>query len=47
MYKDNKKFLTLNVIKMLKLIITASEEASLNSSKKALYLKLLEVFLRF
>ena len=47
MYKDNKKFLTLNVTKMLRLIITASDEARLTSSKKSLYLKLLAVFLRF
>ena len=44
MFKDNKKFLTLNVSKILRHIILSAEEASLQSSKKALYLKLLEVF---
>ena len=44
MFKDNKKFLTLNVNKILRHIILSAEEASLQSSKKALYLKLLEVF---
>jgi hypothetical protein len=43
-FKDNKKFLTLNVSKILRVIIIASEESSLSSSKKALYFKLLEVF---
>ena len=46
MFKDNKRFLTLNVSKILRHIIISVEEASLNSSKKALYLKLLEVFCR-
>ena len=44
MFKDNKKFLTLNVSKILRYIIISAEESSLRSSKKALYLKLLEVF---
>ena len=44
MFKDNKKFLTLNVSKILRHIIISAEESSLRSSKKALYLKLLEVF---
>lgn len=47
MFKDNKKFLTLNVSKILRQIILSAEEASLQSSKKALYLKLLEVFCKF
>ena len=47
MFKDNKRFLTLNVSKILRHIILAAEEASLQSSKKALYLKLLEVFCKF
>ena len=47
MFKDNKKFLTLNVSKILRLIILSAEEAPLASSKKALYLKLLEVFCKF
>ena len=47
MFRDNKRFLTLNVSKILRQIIIAAEEASLQSSKKALYLKLLEVFCKF
>ena len=47
MFKDNQRFLTLNVSKILRQIITSAEEASLQSSKKALYLKLLEVFVKF
>lgn len=47
MFKNNKKFLTLNVQKILRQIIISSEEAALDSSKKALYLKLLEVFCKF
>ena len=47
MFKDNKKFLTLNVQKILRQIILSAEEAALESSKKALYLKLLEVFCKF
>ena len=47
MFKDNKKFLTLNVTKILRQIILSAEEAPLESSKKALYLKLLEVFCKF
>jgi len=47
MFKNNKKFLTLNVSKILRQVIHSSEEAALNSSKKALYLKLLEVFIKF
>ena len=47
MFKDNKKFLTLNVSKILRQIILSAEESALNSSKKALYLKLLEVFCKF
>ena len=47
MFKDNKRFLTLNVTKILRQIMIQAEEASLQSSKKALYLKLLEVFCKF
>jgi len=47
LFKDNKRFLTLNVSKILRQIILSAEEASLQSSKKALYLKLLEVFCKF
>lgn len=47
MFKDNKRFLTLNVTKILRQIMLSAEEASLQSSKKALYLKLLEVFCKF
>lgn len=47
LFKDNKRFLTLNVSKILRQIILSAEEASLSSSKKALYLKLLEVFCKF
>jgi hypothetical protein len=47
LFRDNKKFLTLNVAKILRQIIVSAEEASLQSSKKALYLKLLEVFCKF
>jgi hypothetical protein len=46
-FKDNKRFLTLNVSKILRQIILSAEEASLQSSKKALYLKLLFVFCKF
>ena len=45
-FKDNKKFLTLNVTKFLRTINNTAEEVSLSSTKKALYLKLLEVFCR-
>ena len=47
LFKDNKRFLTLNVTKILRQIILSAEEASLQSSKKALYLKLLQVFCKF
>ena len=46
-FRDNKRFLTLNVTKVLRQIISSAEEAPLTSSKKALYLKLLEVFCKF
>jgi hypothetical protein len=46
-FKDNKKFLTLNVTKFLRQIVNTAEEVALSSSKKAMYLKLLEVFCRF
>jgi len=46
-FRDNKRFLTLNVTKILRQIISSAEEAPLTSSKKALYLKLLEVFCKF
>jgi hypothetical protein len=47
MFKDNKRFLTLNVSKILRQIIISVEQAALHSSKKALYLKLLEVFCKY
>lgn len=46
-FKDNKKFLTLNVTKFLRVIVNSAEEVALSSPKKAMYLKLLEVFCRF
>jgi hypothetical protein len=46
-FKDNKKFLTLNVTKFLRTIVNTAEEVALSSSKKSMYLKLLEVFCRF
>ena len=46
-FKDNKKFLTLNVAKFLRNIVNSAEEMSLDSAKKANYLKLLEVFCRY
>jgi hypothetical protein len=46
-FKDNKKFLTLNVTKFLRTLNNTAEEVSLSESKKAMYLKLLEVFCRF
>lgn len=46
-FKNNKKFLTLNVTKWIRQIVNTSEEAALASSKKAMYLKLLEVYCRY
>lgn len=46
-FRDNKKFLTLNVDKFLRQIVNAAEEVTLSAPKKALYLKLLEVFCRY
>lgn len=46
-FRDNKKFLTLNVTKFLRQIVNFSEERLLDSPKKATYLKLLEVFTRY
>ena len=46
-FKDNKKFLTLNVAKFVRSIVGYSEERLLDSPKKATYLKLLEVFCRY
>ena len=46
-YKNNKKYLTLNVTKWIRQIVNTSEEAALASSKKAMYLKLLEVYCRY
>lgn len=45
-FRDNNKFLTLNVSKPIKQIINLAEEAPLTSGKKCMYLKLLEVFCR-
>ena len=46
-FKDNTKFLTLNVTKFIRNINNTAEEVSLNQPKKAIYLKLLEVFCRY
>ena len=46
-FKDNKKFLTLNVTKFIRAINNTAEEVSLSTPKKAVYLKLLEVFCRY
>jgi len=46
-FKDNTKFLTLNVTKFIRTINNIAEEVSLSAVKKAVYLKLLEVFCRF
>jgi len=46
-FKDNKRFLTLNVSKILRQIIISCEQANLTSSKKTIYLKLLFVFCKF
>ena len=40
-FKNNKKFLTLNVSKFLRNIVNASEEMEVNTSRKGNYLKLL------
>ena len=40
-FKDNKKFLTLNVTKFIRAINNTAEEVSLSTPKKAVYLKLL------
>jgi len=46
-FKDNSKFLTLNVTKFIRSINNTAEEVSLNQIKKAINLKLLEVFCRY
>jgi hypothetical protein len=46
-FKDNRKFLTLNVTKYLRSLVYTCEEVTLNFAKKAMYLKLLEVFCRY
>lgn len=46
-FKDNTKFLTLNVTKFIRSINNTAEEVSLNQIKKAINLKLLEVFCRY
>lgn len=46
-FKDNRKFLTLNVTKFIRAINNTAEEVSLQQVKKAVYLKLLEVFCRY
>lgn len=43
-FKDNSKFLTLNVVKFIRAINNTAEEVAPNLVKKAVYLKLLEVF---
>lgn len=47
LFKNNTKFLTLNVTKFIRTINNIAEEVSLSAPKKAIYLKLLEVFCRF
>eukprot|EP00347_Sterkiella_histriomuscorum_P021853 403332539 len=46
-FRDNKRLLNLNVSKILKQIVAASEDADINSSRKATLMKLLNVFCRF
>ena len=46
-FRDNKKFLTLNVTKFLRQIVSYSEEQLIDNTKKACYLKLLEVFCKY
>jgi hypothetical protein len=46
-FKDNRKFLTLNVTKFIRAINNTAEEVSLHTIKKSVYLKLLEVFCRY
>ncbi len=46
-FKDNKKFLTLNVTKFIRAINNTAEEVALQQVKKAIYLKLLEIFCRY
>lgn len=43
-FRNNKKFLMLNVTKFLRSIVSSAEEMPLDSHKKANYLKLLDVF---
>ena len=45
-FRNNKKFLTLNVTKFLRGIVNASEEMEIGTAKKSAYLKLLQVFLQ-
>ena len=46
-FRDNKRFLTLNVTRFLSKIVSDAQEVSLSSPKKSMYLKLLEVFCRY
>lgn len=46
-FKNNKKFLTLNVGKFVRMVVNTSEEVALVSYKKSMYLKLLEVYCRY
>jgi hypothetical protein len=46
-FKDNTKFLTLNVTKFIRTRNNTAEELALATVKKAIYLKLLEVFCKF
>jgi len=45
-FRENHKFLTLNVSKFIRVVVNASEEMEVNTAKKTGYLKLLEVFCR-
>ena len=47
LFKNNTKFLTLNVTKFIRTINNIAEEVSLSAPKKAVYLKLLEVFIKY
>lgn len=46
-FRENKKFLTLNVTKFIRAINNTAEEVSISAVKKSVYLKLQEVFCRF
>jgi hypothetical protein len=45
-FKDNKKFLTLNVSKFIRNIVNSSEEMEINTAMKSNYLRLLRIFIK-